>query len=360
MDAVAAMRRALRLASLSAGMTWPNPGVGCVLVQAGVIIGEGRHQRCGDLHAETAALADCRAKGHDPAGATAYVTLAPCTRQGRQPPCTTALIAAGVAHVVAAVADPHQDEAGAILAAHGISYAEGLLSAEALLVHGGFLTRIGCGRPRFTGKWAMSLDGAIADSAGQGGWLSSPAALVWSRRRRRAYDAILIGAGTATADDPSLLATRPRWHGDARGPVRIVLSAAGRLGLGSRLVATLDRAPLWLVHDHRASGLGPLQAAGVRTLAVADAHQPDQVAAALGAAGLNEVLVEGGATIHGAFLRANLYDRIDTQVAARTLGGGLPAAGGWGQTVVAATRWTAETPPVVRGDTVCLRLRRNG
>nr|MBA3686718.1 riboflavin biosynthesis protein RibD [Planctomycetota bacterium] len=164
------MRRALRLASLSLGMTWPNPGVGCVLVRDGRVIGEGRHRACGEQHAEVAAIADCRARGGDPAGATAYVTLAPCTRQGRQPPCVTALREARVARVVAAIADPVQDDARRLLAEAGIAYDVGCMRASAAALHGGFLSRVLDGRPRLTGKWAMTLDGAIAAAGGDAQW----------------------------------------------------------------------------------------------------------------------------------------------------------------------------------------------
>jgi diaminohydroxyphosphoribosylaminopyrimidine deaminase/5-amino-6-(5-phosphoribosylamino)uracil reductase len=348
------MRRALRLASRSAGMTWPNPGVGCVLVRAGMILGQGRHVCCGDLHAETAALADCRARGHDPAGATAYVTLAPCTRHGRQPPCTEALVAARIARVVVAVADPAQDDARSVLTAHGIAYDTGVEAAAAAHLHGGFLTRIRLGRPRFTGKWAMSLDGAIAAADGRGGALSSPLALAAMRRRRRACDAILIGAGTAAVDDPTLLASTPRRP----GPVRVVVSAQGRAA--PRLLATIPAAPLWVVHDHRApsEALATLACGGARTFAVADAHDPRAVAAVLGAQGLNDVVVEGGAAVHGVWLRAGLYDRLEVYLAPCVLGGGLPAAVGAGCAVAAAAGYIAEEPPQQLDGTMRLRLRR--
>lgn len=360
-DDAAWMDRALRLASLSLGMTWPNPGVGCVLVRAGRLLGQGRHRRCGDLHAETAALADCRARGHDPAGATAYVTLAPCTRQGRQPPCTSALIAARVARVVAAVGDPAQDAAAPLLGAAGIAYEVGCRGERARHLHGGFLARVASGRPRITGKWAMTLDGCIATSRGDAGWISAPLALALSRRRRRAYDAILVGAGTVRADDPQLLATRPADHGGEPGPLRVVVSAGAGLEPGSRLVATLARAPLLVVHAPTApvARLTALTAAGVRLLAVDDPHDPAQVALALGRLGLNELLVEGGAALHGAWLRAGMYDRLEIYVAPLVLGGGLPAAAGPGMARVADGQgYEAEEPPRALGPTWCLRLRR--
>lgn len=336
------MGRALRLASLSLGMTWPNPGVGCVLVRGGRIIGEGRHRRCGDLHAETAALADCRARGGDPRGATAYVTLAPCTRQGQQPPCADALVAAGIARVVAAIADPHQDAAAARLGGAGIAYAVGCLAHLAAHIHGGFLHRIASGRPRITGKWAHSRDGALAAAAGTRTAISCPAAYALMRRRRRAFDAVLVGAGTAAADDPALTAPRPRRHGDEPGPLRIVVARDGRLP-GIRLRDA--SAPTLVVHAR-----GAVPPAGVRGLVVDDPHDPRQVAAALGTLGINDLVVEGGAQVHTVW--APLYDRLEIYAGAVSLPGGLPAPRIPGGT------WLAEGAPGLVGTTGIARWTR--
>lgn len=336
------MARALRLASLSLGMTWPNPGVGCVLVRDGRLIGEGRHRRCGDLHAETAALADCRARGGDARGATAYVTLAPCTRHGRQPPCCTALVAAGVARVVAAVPDPAQDEAGAILAAAGIAYETGLLGSVAAHVHGGFLQRVRSGRPRLTGKWAVSADGMLAAAPGLRTAISCPTAYALMRRRRRAFDAVVVGAGTAEADDPALTAPRPRRHGGDPGPLRVVLTRSGSIA-GPRLRD--GAAPTLAVHAP-----GAVPPAGIGSLAVADPHDPAQVAQALGRLGLNEVVVEGGAAVHAAWLPH--YDRLEIYRGAEALPGGLPGPPPPG------AGWRQERPPAVIGRTRVERWTR--
>lgn len=331
------MARALRLASLSLGMTWPNPGVGCVLVRDGRLIGEGRHRRCGGLHAETDALSRCP----DARGATAYVTLAPCTRHGRQPPCVTALIGAGVARVVAAIADPHQDEAGGVLRAARVAYEVGCLGAQARHLHGGFLCRVTRGRPRITGKWAASADGFIAAAPGRRTPISCPDAYALMRRRRRAFDAIVVGAGTAAADNPALTTPRPRRHGDESGPVRVVLARRGVVAAPS---LRDDAAPTLVVH-----GPGAAPPAGVRGLEVADPHDPVLVAAALGALGLNDLLIEGGAAVHAAWMP--LYDRLEIYRGTVVLGGGVPAppepGAGWireggpervGSTAIA--RWT--------------------
>jgi diaminohydroxyphosphoribosylaminopyrimidine deaminase/5-amino-6-(5-phosphoribosylamino)uracil reductase len=351
------MSRALRLATLSLGRTWPNPGVGAVVVKDGRLIGQGRHAVYGQAHAEVNALGHCRAQGHDPAGATVYVTLAPCTRHGKQPPCVAALVAARVARVVAAIGDPNQDEAGEQLEAAGIAYEEGCLEELAAHLHGGFLSRVAVGRPRFTGKWAMTLDGSIATGELDSAWISSLPALAASRRRRRVFDGIVIGSGTAFHDDPSLLSAQV----GERTPVRIVLSSRAELKDGSMLVGTRAQAPVLVVHGTQApaDNLAALRTHAIELLAVADPHDPLQVAQALGQYGFNELLVEGGAHIHGAFLRAGLYDRLELYTGFTTLGGGLPVCSGLGvPTIAEGQRWQAEGPPRLLGETVALRLRR--
>lgn len=354
------MERSLRLASLSLGMTWPNPGVAAVVVRDGRLLGQGRHQVCGREHAEVLALADARARGHDPAGATVYVTLAPCTRHGRQPPCVEALAAARVATVIAAVADGMQDDPAPLLERHGISYRVGLLAEPARRIHGGFLCRITKGRPRITGKWAMTLDGCLATTGGDSGWISTPGALARARRRRRAFDAILIGGGTARRDDPALLSTRPRFHATpgaepTASPLRIVVSADADLPVSLRLLQTLSQAPLLIVHDHHAARkrLARLAALGTRLLAVTDAHDPVTVAQALGAYGLNDVLVEGGSSLHAAWMRAGLYDRLEIYVGPLTTIGGRSVAAGPGVAhMTDAAHWLAEGPARVIDGTV--------
>ncbi|MFW5859083.1 MAG: bifunctional diaminohydroxyphosphoribosylaminopyrimidine deaminase/5-amino-6-(5-phosphoribosylamino)uracil reductase RibD [Planctomycetota bacterium] len=352
------MHRALRLATRSCGATWPNPGVGCVLVAPdGRLIGEGRHRRCGAAHAEVAALEACRAAGYDPAGATAYVTLAPCTTAGRTPACSDALIRAGIVRVVAAIGDPSQDETGSVFAAAGIAYEEGCCAPLAEQLHGGFLIRVAHGRPRFTGKWAMTIDGCIAAHTGASQWISHADALLLSRRRRRAFDALLVGVGTLIRDDPQLLSRLT----DGRTPLRIVVVGEATVPLTSRLVSAAASYPVLVVHDRRASEerLEALHAASVRTLAVHDAHDPVAVGAALGEYGLNDVLVEGGARVHGAYLDAGIYDRLECYIAARSIAGGMGVAGLNGvATIAEGTAWQLEQRPVVLGDTIVCRYRR--
>jgi diaminohydroxyphosphoribosylaminopyrimidine deaminase/5-amino-6-(5-phosphoribosylamino)uracil reductase len=255
------------------------------------------------------------------------------------------------------MSDPNQDDPAIYFAQAGIAYEEGCGRVAAMQLHGGFLSRVGHGRPRITGKWAMTLDGQLATHTGDSGWISSDEALIFSRRRRRAFDAIMIGAGTAIADDPRLLSTTV----GERTPVRVIISARATLSSNSVLIATRPAATVLMVHDQSASEqhCAHLRAIGVELLSVANAHDPLQVAMALGSYGLNEVLVEGGAQIHGAFLRAGLYDRLEVYVGGLTVGGGTSVAAGRGVDLMsAATTWEQEVAPVVLGSTVCLRLRR--
>jgi diaminohydroxyphosphoribosylaminopyrimidine deaminase/5-amino-6-(5-phosphoribosylamino)uracil reductase len=351
------MRRAIRLATLSLGRTWPNPGVGCVIARDGRMLGQGRHAVFGQAHAEVNALAHCRAQGEDPAGATVYVTLAPCTRHGRQPPCVDALIAARVARVVAAIEDPNQDLAHGVLEAAGIAYQSGCCAHEAAHLHAGFLSRVTNGRPRLTGKWAMTLDGSIATCTRDSTWISSVAALAFSRRRRRLFDAIMIGAGTAHQDDPSLLSAQV----GERTPVRVVVSAGAELPEHSLLIATRPKAEVLVLHgpDAPPGNLTAVRSHGIELRSVADPHNPLLVAQALADYGFNEVLVEGGAQVHGAFLRAGLYDRIEVYLGSSTIGGGLGVCAGPGIELMRdAHHWQLEEAPRLLGDTVCLRFRR--
>ncbi len=352
--------RACRLASLALGTTAPNPGVGCVLVRDGVMLGEGHTSpsmpqtpQTQQVHAEAAALANAAARGCATHGATAYVTLAPCTqRSAGGTACADLLIAGGITRVIVGADDPNQDTSCAHLTAAGVTYVSAH-DPRAQHLHGGFLRRVSRKRPRFTGKWAYTLDGFLATESGHSGWISSPAALELSRRRRRAFDAILIGSGTAKTDDPQLLASRTR----VKPLLRIVLNATADLGDEAKLLHTLDRAPLLVVH-HPEADTARLKAWGVELLAVADPHDLPAVARSLAAIGLNDILVEGGATIHGAFLAARLYDRLELYQGGTTLGGGLPIAKGRGvPTIPDGQHWQPECPPQVLGHTVLTRWR---
>src|ERR1700710_282973 len=218
------LRRALELAEGGRGRVSPNPLVGAVLVRDGEVIGEGFHAELGGLHAERAALADCRAKGNDPAGATMYVTLEPCAHTGRQPPCTEAILEAGISRVVIASEDPSEKAAGrgpGVLRDGGVEveFAAGEEATAARLLNQPFRKHARTGLPLVTLKLAMSLDGRASTQPGDSPWISGAQSRTLVHRWRAESDAIAVGIGTALADDPLLTA---RDTPDARQPIRIV------------------------------------------------------------------------------------------------------------------------------------------
>lgn len=329
------MDAALALAARGLGRTWPNPAVGCVLVRDGVAVGRGWTQPGGRPHAETEALARA---GSLAEGATAYVTLEPCNHYGKTPPCSLALIAARVARVVVACQDPDPRVAGGGLARlreAGIAVATGIREAEALALNEGFFNRIQHARPLMTLKLATTLDGRIAARTGASQWITGPTARAWGHGLRASHDAIMVGIGTALADDPELTCRLPGL--EARSPVRVVVDSRLRLPVASRLAATARAVPTWIVtrDDHDPAKAAALAACGVAILPVAadPAGRPDPLAlaAALAARGLTRVLVEGGATLAGSLLGAGLVDRLEWFRAASLIGGdGLPAVTGFG------------------------------
>jgi diaminohydroxyphosphoribosylaminopyrimidine deaminase/5-amino-6-(5-phosphoribosylamino)uracil reductase len=328
-DDDAHMAHALRLAARGLGQVWPNPAVGCVIVQGGRVVGRGWTQPGGRPHAETVALA---AAGAAACGATAYVTLEPCAHHGRTPPCAEALIAAGVARVVTALTDPDPRVAGrghAMLRAAGIAVTEGVCAEEAARVNAGFLARITAGRPIVTLKLALSLDGRIANGAGASRWITGPEARRWVHAMRARHDAVMVGIGTALADDSDLTV---RDLGIAHQPVRIVLDSRARLPAASRLAATARMVPVWLLHAPDAAPDPALAAAGVRPIPVAaDAAgriEPAAAMAALAGEGITRVLCEGGGQVAAALLAAGLVDRIAAFTGGHAFGAtGSPSLG---------------------------------
>jgi diaminohydroxyphosphoribosylaminopyrimidine deaminase/5-amino-6-(5-phosphoribosylamino)uracil reductase len=319
------MQAALRLARRGLGTTWPNPAVGCVILRDGVVVGRGWTRPGGRPHAETEALAEAGAAAR---GATAYVTLEPCCHWGRTPPCTDALIAAGIARVVVALRDPdpRMDGKGlAQLAAAGIAVEEGLLAAEAAALNAGFLLRMRAGRPLVTLKLATSLDGRIATASGESRWITGPRGRRAAHLLRARHDAILVGSGTVLADDPDLTCRLP---GVAPRPtLRIVADGRLRTPPSARLVQTARAAPTLIATrpGHPEAALAPFRAAGVEILEV----EPGigALLRALGARGLTRVLAEGGGGIAAALLREGLADRLAWFHAPLILGGdGRPAA----------------------------------
>ncbi len=311
------MRRALRLARRGWGRVAPNPLVGALIVRDGVVVGEGWHAEYGGPHAEVAAL---RAAGDAARGATAYVTLEPCSHWGRTPPCVDALLAAGIARVVVAAADPHAIAAGgaARLRAAGVAVDVGVLADRAVELNAPFFYDVtGGARPWVTLKLALSLDGAIADRTRAPAWLTGDASRRVVHRMRAGHDAVAVGIGTALADDPALTVRDvppPRLQ-----PLRVVFDRRARLPLDATLVRTARDVPTCVVcaSDVPDGRRERLAAAGVRLIG-ADTMRDG--CAALRALGVRSLFVEGGAGIVGALWDGDLVDRLVTFQAPVVLG----------------------------------------
>jgi diaminohydroxyphosphoribosylaminopyrimidine deaminase/5-amino-6-(5-phosphoribosylamino)uracil reductase len=333
------MRAALALARRGLGNVWPNPAVGCVLVQpgtgAGRVVGRGWTQPGGRPHAETEALARA---GSGARGATAYVSLEPCSHHGRTPPCADALIGAGIGRAVIALEDPDLRVSGAGIAAlraAGIAVEVGALGEAAAAVNAGFLLRIREGRPFVTLKLATTLDGRIATASGESRWITGEAARDWAHGLRASHDAVMVGIGTALVDDPELVCRLPGLP--LRPTVRIVVDSALRLPAASRLVQGAALAPLWVVAaaEVDVGRRETLAAQGVDIIGVASdpRGRPDIGATlkALGARGVTRVLVEGGGGLAGSLLGAGLVDAVAWFHAPRVIGdGGRPAVAAFG------------------------------
>ncbi|HSV30358.1 MAG TPA: bifunctional diaminohydroxyphosphoribosylaminopyrimidine deaminase/5-amino-6-(5-phosphoribosylamino)uracil reductase RibD, partial [Candidatus Omnitrophota bacterium] len=317
------------------GTVWPNPAVGCVIVKDGRVVGRGWTQPGGRPHAETEALAMA---GEAARGATAYVTLEPCSHHGKTPPCAEALISAGVTRVVSAAQDPDPRVSGQgleMLRAAGIAVTTGICEAEAEELNAGFFLKVREGRPLVTLKLATTLDGRIATHGGESKWITGDAARAAGHLLRAENDVILVGSGTVLADDPELTCRLPGLG--ERSPVRVVVDGRLRLPLTSRLVATANEVPTWVVtlegnDDERVEAY---QDAGVDIIEVEQGadHSVDPAAlmTALGESGVTRVLVEGGSHLAAALLRAGLIDRMVWFRSPRLIGGdGLPAAQAFG------------------------------
>ncbi len=316
------MGAALALARRALGRAWPNPAVGCVLVKEGVLVAQGWTQPGGRPHAETEAL---RVAGASAAGATAYVTLEPCAHHGQTPPCTDALIAAGVVRVVTATDDPDPRVAGrghVQLRDAGVDVCEGVMRAEADFINEGFFRRIREARPLIALKLAQSLDGRIATATGESRWVTGAEARARGHLLRAEHDAILVGIGTALADDPALTC---RLDGMLeRSPVRVVLDTEARLPPSSALVRTAGELSTWLIHGEGAA-TSALEGAGVEAIGVARGSDGrlDLTAAlkVLAARGITRVLVEGGAEVAASLAALRLVDRLQLFTGGRVIGG---------------------------------------
>ena len=323
-----AMQRALELAARGLTTTQPNPRVGCVIARKGRVLAEGWHERAGESHAEVAALG---AAGAEAAGATAYVTLEPCSHHGRTPPCVDALIAAKVARVVYAVADPNPQVSGrgaARLREAGIAVEAGLLESEAAELNAGFLKRMRTGRPWVRVKLAASLDGRTALANGASRWISGAAARQDVQHWRARSSAILTGTGTVLADDPRLDVRLPgEAGGERRQPLRVVLDSSLRTPPEARLFSVAGEVlivtavpatdPRW---EPRCAALAA-RGARIETLPAVNERVPlPAVLERLGELETNELQVEAGPTLAGELLRQGLADELLLYLAPKLLG----------------------------------------
>ncbi len=307
------MEQALALAALGAGTTRPNPMVGSLVVKDGVAVGYGYHRRPGGDHAEVEAL---RAAGGRAQGATLYVNLEPCIHHGRTPPCTDAILNAGIGRVVTALQDPHPAVAGRGIAAlreAGVDVSVGLLKEEAERLNGPFLHLHSTCRPLVTLKAAVSLDGRITGQAGNARWITGPEARTFAHRLRWTHDAILVGAGTVRQDDPRLTVRLEglESHG-VKGPLRVVLSASLDLEPGLQLFQDAgSRVPPVRLYTASGNRCGRLPGAEIVAVPEDQDGGLDLVAVLndLGRNGIRSVLVEGGAGTFAGFLRRGLADR---------------------------------------------------
>jgi diaminohydroxyphosphoribosylaminopyrimidine deaminase/5-amino-6-(5-phosphoribosylamino)uracil reductase len=319
------LSRAIALAENGRGRVSPNPLVGAVVVKDGKVLGEGFHAAYGQEHAERAALAACSA---DPRGATLYVSLEPCCHHGQTPPCTDAILEAGIARLVVASDDPTEKASGrglGILRDEGVEVviADGEPAMRARLLNQAFRKHARTGRPHVLFKSAMTLDGKVATRTGDTKWISGEESRLLSHHWRAERDAVVVGIGTALADDPQLTA---RIDGAIRQPRRVVFDSEGRLPLDSQLVRGAPGLPLTVVVGRAASRLetDALEVAGAEVIVATGENEPARVRSALdqlGAAGVTSILLEGGPRLAGAFLDAGEVDEIRLFLAPVVVGG---------------------------------------
>lgn len=354
------MQRALKLARQAEGYTSPNPIVGSVVVRDGQLVGEGYHQRAGMPHAEIEAL---HAAGDAAQGATLYVTLEPCNHHGRTPPCTEAIIAAGIAHVVYAVADPNPPASGGAqrLREAGLQVTADICADEAADLNRFFLYHVRTHLPYVIAKYAMSLDGKIATHTGHSQWITGKAARQHGHQLRHAVDAILVGSGTAIADNPRL--TTRLSVDDPQHPLRIVLDSKGKVPLeshlfspdlpGQTLVATTDA--MSSKHEKQ------LAAYGVEVLRLPENGWKqvdiDALLHVLGQRGIQSILIEGGSTVLSAFFDGDQVNEVWAFIAPVIIGGeDAPSPiGGFGAATMQQALRLADRQIELLGDDVLIR-----
>jgi diaminohydroxyphosphoribosylaminopyrimidine deaminase/5-amino-6-(5-phosphoribosylamino)uracil reductase len=324
------LARAIELARKGTGAVKPNPVVGAVVVRDGEVLGEGWHQEYGGAHAEVNAIEACGLE--DLTGATLYVSLEPCCHEGKTPPCTDAILQAGIRRVVVASDDPTEKASGrglGILRDEGVDVviADGELATSARLLNQAFRKHARVGRPWVLFKSAMTLDGKVATSSGDSKWISGESSRALAHRWRASVDAVIVGIGTALADDPRLTA---RPDGELaelpRQPRRVVFDTLARLPTTSQLVAAAAEIPLTVIVSRAAAhaDTAALEAAGAQVLVATGENEPARVRSGLdqlGAEGITSVLLEGGPHLAGAFFDAGEIDEIRLFLAPLLLGG---------------------------------------
>jgi diaminohydroxyphosphoribosylaminopyrimidine deaminase/5-amino-6-(5-phosphoribosylamino)uracil reductase len=324
------LKRAIELAARGAGAVKPNPVVGAVIARGEQVLGEGWHERYGAAHAEVNAIEACGLE--DLADATLYVSLEPCCHEGKTPPCTDAILQAGIKRVVVGSDDPTEKASGrglGILRDEGVEVvlADGEMATAARLLNQAFRKHARVGRPWVLFKSAMTLDGKVATRTGDSQWISGESSRALGHRWRASVDAVVVGIGTALADDPQLTA---RPEGElaelSTQPRRVVFDTLGRLPIDSRLVQAATEIPLSVVVSRAAarSDTDALEAAGAQVLVATGENEPARVRSALeqlGALGVSSVLLEGGPHLAGAFLDAGEIDELRLFLAPLLLGG---------------------------------------
>lgn len=362
MDDISHMRAALALGRRGLGSTWPNPAVGCVIVAGGRVVGRAVTADGGRPHAETQALAMAGAAAR---GGTAYVTLEPCGHRGQTPPCTEALIAAGIARVVIGVrdSDPRVSGAGiARLQAAGIEVVTGVLEEEARELASGFFLRVERQRPLVTLKLATTLDGRIATRTGESQWITGPDSRRASHALRGRHDAVMVGVGTVLADDPDLTCRIEGYR--SRALVRVVADSRLRTRRTARLVVTARESPTWLLTrtDADAGRRALLAGCGVQVVGVPSAAIGVDIAAGLrllAERGITRLLVEGGGQLAASLLRADLVDRLAWFHAPTVMGGdGWPAAQAFGIEALASMPRFVRQAATPTGDDMLTLFRR--
>jgi diaminohydroxyphosphoribosylaminopyrimidine deaminase / 5-amino-6-(5-phosphoribosylamino)uracil reductase len=356
------MLQAIALAERGRGHVEPNPLVGALVVKDGTVVGSGWHRKYGDAHAEVNALTEA---GEQARRASLYVTLEPCCHHGKTPPCTDAILRAGITRVVAAIEDPFPQVAGkgaAILRAAGVMLEFGPGAAQARRQNAPYLKLLSTGRPYVHAKWAMSLDGKIATRTGDSRWISNEMSRARVHELRGRMDGILVGIGTVLADDP-LLTARPAGP---RVPCRVILDTSARLHVDSQLVRTAAQTPTLLVTADAPSGaVAALRARGceVLTLNADGERRPDLKALLkeLGRQRHTNLLVEGGSTVLGAFFDQDLIDEAHVFIAPKIIGGAhakTPVAGVGAAMIRETAGWITEAVERL-GDDIYVRCIRS-